>query len=160
MKMNKIIILLISTLVILTSCKVKENTQNSVSSVEKEIENTITFFRGACYGQCPVFKITILKDGSFKYIGKSNVENVGEYVGFLTTEQTNNLFQKLERLPWETYPEEYPIDNVDFPSFSFNYKSTNISKKTRGNSNAPKELQDLALVFDALVKTVEMRKVD
>lgn len=159
MKMNKVVIFVLTILVVLTSCKVKENTQNNVSTVEKKIGNSITFFRGACYGQCPVFKITILKDGSFKYNGKSYVENIGEYVGFLTTEQTNNLFQRLERLPWETYPEEYPIDNVDFPSFSFEFKSTNVSKKVRGNSNAPKELQDLTFVLDALVNTLEMSKL-
>tara|TARA_B110000908_G_C10184374_1_gene417280 strand:+ start:181 stop:525 length:345 start_codon:yes stop_codon:yes gene_type:complete len=111
-------------------------------------------YRSGCYGRCPSYKIEIQRDGNFVYFGKSNVKYVGEKIGILSKEQVNKLFENLKLYPWESYLEEYPIPNVDFPGFTLEYANGKTIKKIKGNDNAPKELKDLTLKIDVILKKI------
>jgi len=150
----KNLIIVFFTALVMFSCKTKEKIQTT-----ENIDRYITFNRGSCYGQCPSFKITIFENGNFEYNGKMYVPRIGEYKGKLTNEQSQNLFTKLKTYDWNSYLEKYPIDNTDFPSFSFEYSDDIVIKQVLGNSNAPKELLELTKMMDYLISTLEMKKI-
>lgn len=150
--MKAIFSILFICFLILVSCKSGQK-MNQTKEVET-LEHYFSMYRGACYGKCPAYKIEIQKDGSFVYFGKSYVKNIGEKNGELSKEQTENLFEALSKYDWNSYLEEYPIDNVDFPSFSIEYANGKTLKTVKGNLNAPKELQELTRIVDALLKGI------
>jgi len=47
--------------------------------------------RGACYGPCPVYEVTVMKDGTVKYTGKTFVITEGAAEKRLTREQLAEL---------------------------------------------------------------------
>jgi len=141
-----------------SACKTTNKTQ-AISTVENS-EKFFTLYRGACYGQCPSFKIYINPDGSFNYYGKSYVDNIGKFEGILSKEQVDNLFNKLTTYNWAEYLTEYPVDNVDFPSFKIEYGDGKHLKTIKGNSNAPKELIELTKSIDLLIKNLKMVAVE
>lgn len=143
-------------LFVFSSCKLSKQTVEGQKS--EYINKSITFFRSVCYGSCPSFNIEINEDGSFLYKGISNVNNIGDFKGRLSENQKNNLFKTLENIKWETYLDEYPVKNHDFPGFSFKYNNGTDSKTIIANSGAPKELIDLSEFLDALILTLEMKK--
>lgn len=146
----KIIAISIISLLTIISCNTSKTVVNN-----KGLQSTDTYFsmyRSGCYGNCPVYKVTIQKDGNIAYFGKSNVKNIGEKSDKLSAEQVTNLFEMLSKYEWETYLEEYPIDNVDFPGFYLEYANGKLLRKVQGNSNSPKELQELTLKIDALLQ--------
>lgn len=142
---------------VLAACKTKENT-TSQSNETVAKESFISLYRSGCYGTCPSYKVTINGDGSFLYFGKSNVENLGSYIGNI--ENVSELFQDLETYKWKSYPEKYPIDNVDFPQFTLEFSNKKISKTIHANSKAAKELIDLTEKIDALIKGASVEKLN
>ena len=159
MKKNKInyFAIIVLTIVALAACKTKENTTKTSSETASK-ESFISLYRSGCYGSCPSYKVTINADGSFLYFGKSNVANLGSNKGNI--ENATKFFEELETVKWKSYPDEYPIDNVDFAQFSLEYSNNNTTKKIQANSNAAKELIELAQKIDALIKDVEVEKLD
>lgn len=142
-------VILFFSFIILSSCKTGKQVNNTKE--ENTLENYFSMYRSGCYGTCSSYKIEIQRDGKFVYFGKSNVKIIGEKVGELSIEQTNNLFEMLKKYNWNSFLDEYPIDNVDFPSFTIEYAEGKIFKRIKGNSNAPKELQELTIKIDALL---------
>lgn len=141
------------------ACKPKEKiVENTALSISKE--DYISIYRGACYGNCPVYKLTINGDGSFVFFGKSNVSKLGAYKGTISAEQRDNLFNQLQKYPWTSYPDEFPIDNVDFPQFTIEYKQGTTYKKVKANSSSAAELVQLVINFDKLLETLTLEKLD
>lgn len=159
MKKNKIhyFAIIVLTILALAACKTKETTTKTSSKTASK-ESFISLYRSGCYGSCPSYKVTINADGSFLYFGKSNVANLGSHIGNI--ENATKFFEELETVKWKSYPDKYPIDNVDFAQFSLEYSNKNTTKKIQANSNAAKELIDLAQKIDALIKDVELEKLN
>jgi hypothetical protein len=70
--MKKLIVVLISTLFSCTSVK-----ENQVLNTENKLK--VEFTRGACYGTCPIYSISLNKDRLVKYNGKRFVEQQGVF---------------------------------------------------------------------------------
>ena len=147
------------SLSLLIGCKTKEKAVTN-ESIELSKEMFFSLYRGACYGTCPSYKITINGDGSFTYFGKRYADRLGGYKGNITNEETKNFFMKLAKYNWSSYPDEYPIDNVDFPQFTLEYFDAKLKKKIMANSNAAAELIELSKNMDALIKSMTMDKLD
>jgi len=149
--MKNVFIVLLLGLLSFSSCKTNKNIQPKTSE-----RYYFSFYRSGCYGVCPSYKITFEEDGSFVYIGKSYVDNIGKHKGSLSKEQSENFFNKLESYDWEKYPNEYPMDNYDLPQFTLEYSNLEFKKQIRGNSNAEKEIIELTKTIDNLIKTLTM----
>ena len=85
--MKKLIVVLIATLF---SCKsVKENqVLNTAATLKVEIS------RGACFGTCPIYTMSIDNDRLVKYNGKRFVEQQGTFEWYMDRAD----FKELERL--------------------------------------------------------------
>lgn len=148
--------LIIITILLFTfnNCKtVKKN-----DATIKPQETFFSLYRSSCYGECPSYKIIISEDGKLDYIGRMWVINIGEFKGVLSEEKTKNLFEKLKTYDWKNYPDEYPIDNTDFPSFTIEYSNSEFYKKVKGNTNASKELIALTKKIDSLIKELDLEE--
>ncbi len=148
---------LILILLIVYSCKTKEKIQESQADTGKK---SVMLYKGACYGTCSSYKFSLKNDCSFIYIGEAYVKKLGKHSGKLTEEETAFIFKKLNKLDWNKYPEEYPIDNYDFPQFTLEYNSDKMSKKIQGNSNAAKEILEFNAFIDSLLNDLKMEKTE
>lgn len=159
------------------STPIKNNTDNLETSennaISFEIENIsdvlITLERGPCFGTCPVYKLTILGDGSVKYIGsdikmKGNltVKEVGERDSKISTKEIIEIIKEFEKIDYFSLQDEYTKrDYTDgrtmITSIKINGKSKTITRYT-GDKTAPKELLYLENKIDEIVNSAQWIK--
>ena len=96
--------------------------------------------RTACFGSCPVYKISIYKDGYVLYQGRQFVEKKGAYKSTLSPEQLEEIKNTASRLGYFEMEDEYVNPALtDFPSCITTLKVNGQRKKIRLYSEAPPE---------------------
>tara|TARA_B110000444_G_scaffold234412_1_gene244693 strand:+ start:917 stop:1375 length:459 start_codon:yes stop_codon:yes gene_type:complete len=143
-------------LVFLAACMGSK--QTSVSVYEPEAIDRVQLQRTGCFGTCPIYKVAIFGNGIVAYEGKAYTDYEGKYMGQIDLDDAKKLFNTIHSLDWENYPAEYPIDNLDFPQFFINYKTTEIDKQVKGNTRAADDLISLSLEIDRIISTLNLRK--
>lgn len=117
-----------------------------------------TIERGPCYGTCPVYSLTVYRDGAVDYEGKQYVKKVGKAKGTITAEQVaalDKMFIDGKYLDYKSAYESYDV--TDSPSAKTSYQAIDAEKlKTvshyYGDRSAPESLGKLEHDFDTIVK--------
>ena len=115
--------------------------------------------RTACFGWCPIYKLTVFRDGSVLYEGEDYVKIKGKATGQLAPEQVSaldDLFQKNGYLALHDKYTDYSV--TDMPSVNTSYSSGGKTKKIEhylGDEHAPKEL---GAVEDGIDKIVHVEQ--
>jgi acetamidase/formamidase len=79
----------------------------SIFVVAQEKTNVITMARGACFGTCPIYKITIASDGTVTFDGANFVKTRGTAAGTITRDDFNKLVTEFENLKFFSLDDEY-----------------------------------------------------
>jgi len=124
--MKKLIVALIITL---SSCMSLQ--ENQVLDTKDKLK--LEFSRGACYGTCPIYSISLNEDRLVKYNGKRFVEQQGVFEWYM--ERTD--FKELDRLLSRTElskSKEYNMRAQDLPltSVTIYQDSDTIRLKHKG----------------------------
>ena len=64
----------------------------------KEVKEIISITRGACFGTCPIYSISIFSDMSGVYQGKDFVEKTGTVKFKLSEEEINSILEKANKI--------------------------------------------------------------
>jgi len=144
--------------VAIASCGSKKNTAGNAASFQLSETDHVSLTRSGCYGTCPVYQLKIMGNGDVVYFGRNFVEMLGVHTGKLDMNSTEMLFEKLNTYSWKKYPDQYPMDNVDFPQFVIEFKKGDFVKTIRGNSNTDEELIQLGAYLDSLIKEINFSK--
>lgn len=67
----------------------------------------ITLSRGACYGECPTYELTVRADGLVSWEGKGFVAKMGSATRRIDPARARALFDAFARLSFEKGPKEY-----------------------------------------------------
>lgn len=116
-----------------------------------ELEKKIELSKGPCYGNCPVFTLTIYEGGVLEYHGIQNVEKNGYFIRRLEKSKYKELLQAFEEAEMGQYEDYYPNPVVDFPT----YKLTFLEKSVAGNQRMPEPLVQLIAELDELAQSGE-----
>lgn len=146
----------------LLACKSKEKTiSNTPPNIEKstELDDFVSLDRTGCFGTCPIYQIKIFRSGKVQYIGKKFVENEGTFQAQLDKTSLDDLFSEIDSLNWKSFPDQYPMDNVDFPQFRVEIKLGDFQKVIRGNTRADEAIIKLTQTIDGLIKTLTLEKI-
>ena len=122
-------------------------TEDSVTSVGLS--------RGMCYGECPVYDVTLLTDGLVVYKGEYFVERIGQYGGEVDPDRVRNLIRVILRLGFAELEPEYPTLVTDQPSTELTLTGEQQHHSVVDHGGAPLEFWAMAAVVDAIVDEVE-----
>jgi len=158
---------LLSILFYLTSCKTTKSKEVELEAVEtaevkesKQHTLLIEMAKGACYGTCPIYNISIFRDGVAKLNGVRFCKKLGPHLTQLSDIELNLLEQKINLMDIENYPEKYKSMIADLPGTQLTFhQKDGILKKVWWNSGAPDELNEMAIVLDKFRTDLEW-KVD
>jgi len=88
---------------LLFACSSKKNqvqpvvSTAAVTRVEEMVSDTMLYYsRGACFGMCPIFELTVMKDGRAVYLGKNHVDRSGRFqamVSYTDVQQVLSIFR-------------------------------------------------------------------
>lgn len=126
-------------------------TENTNQQKEK-IELSLSMKRSGCYGQCPIYDLTVQSDGKVIFEGKGYTEMTGKVESNLSEEKMNQLIAEINRINFYSLENSYSIDSGNCPNDSTDmpnvklYIKLNEKEKTIDHylgcwEDKPKEMQ-------------------
>ncbi len=118
----------------------------------------ITLERTACFGSCPMYKVTLRRDGTATYVGRRFVERLGTYKGQI--HGFERLAQLAEARGYFNLNNRYTVRATDLPS-TVTSVVRNGRRKTVTNygDSGPVELWGIETAIDGLVANTKWEKV-
>lgn len=111
-----------------------------------------TYERTPCYGQCPIFKLTIYTDGKAVYEGRNWVNMIGTYRTVVSKSSMERLLTAAKEVDYFSMKEEYNNEMVtDLPSVITEVSNDGVLKRVRNRRGGPASLKTLYGVFDTIV---------
>ena len=138
-------LLFIVLLFSISSCATFKKKSNIFSFSESK-NLIISLQRGACYGNCPIYKIEVYSDGSAVYTGTQFVENIGIRIFNLSETQINLILTQADSIKFDNMKEEYSEPISDLPTTFIQIKE----KRIRDHIGAPEALKNLEKLIDQL----------
>jgi len=133
----------------IAACSSNKNTTKT-DTAQAEVTDTstdktllLTVKRGACYGTCPIYDISIYSNGDMEYNGIRFVEMLGPHKLSLKADQLKQLNNTMGAIDWKSYPDKIPSMIADLPGSTLINHSLNPEKSIWWNTDAPSELTDL-----------------
>ncbi len=114
--------------------------------------SSVMLRRGACFGRCPEYTLTIHSDGLAEYLGTRNATPLGGFQKNIGVDKAQALLQAFMDHQADTCRAYYISRVADVPGMSFTLKYGD-KKQLIGNANfGPQYLGELGAEMDALGK--------
>jgi len=136
---------LLLVLTVLLSCKTGQKAaQQRAPFVELK--------SGACFGFCPVFRLTVRNNGLVAYEGIRFAEKIGLDSFQLTKAEMAGLREKVERVNLWQYPERIETQVADAPFATLTAFRDDQSKSVSGSIDRPAPLLELENLLKELAE--------
>jgi len=129
----------------------------------------ITLERTACYGECPVYKVSIDGNGSVTYDGSQFVRVQGRKTARISPSEVGALFETAERTGFFDLHDQYRIIHnadgtettvTDQPTTFVSITGNGRSKRVEDYVGAPESLKRLEEQIDEAARTVRWVRID
>jgi hypothetical protein len=122
----------------------------------------ITLERTGCYGNCPVYSLTINGEGTVVYHGKDFVKTKGVKETTISMESIYQILAEFEEAEYFSLKESYiGFGKSDMPHANTSISLGNRTKSIKhylGDQNAPKKLTELENQIDEIVNSAQWIK--
>lgn len=98
---------------------------------------------GACFGYCPVIRLSVYTSGRVEYEGKQFAERQGRASFQLTYDEMRQLRRQLKKTNVCQYPERIASEVMDAPWSTLTTTCRGQTKSVLGSVDRPKPLLDL-----------------
>jgi hypothetical protein len=123
----------------------------------------IVLERTACFGACPVYRLTVHRSRKVVFEGKAHVWEVGRQTGRVSKEGFSQLVAKIEEINFFSLKNRYDGKNADGSGTTVTDLPTRKTSVTRGNVTktvenyfrGPKGLKELEDLIDEVTKSIE-----
>ena len=115
--------------------------------------------RTACYGKCPIYRLTILDNGQVIYEGKQFVEKIGTYAGLLNSEDVETILKKAKETSYFELEDAYDVPIADFPTCVTSVTKAGKTKRVMNKQGAPASLKKFETYLDSLLEGLELKKL-
>jgi Domain of unknown function (DUF6438) len=131
-----------------------------VQSYVEETTTSVTLRRGACFGTCPVYEVTLASDGTAIWDGERFVERLGRYKGEIDLNDYSRLVRFIERAGFFHFDDEYLGNVTDLPDYRLTVVSAGMTKSVLQNGvDEPPDFWVIATLIDALAESIDWSPV-
>ena len=99
-----------------------------VSPAAQEADVEITLTRGACYGACPVYEVSITGDGAVTYEGRRFVNVLGVQRAVVSREEVGRLVERFDAVAFVSLRDEYRAEVTDLPTYTLTLERNGRAK--------------------------------
>ncbi len=157
------LLLALSLILCLASCKSKKATTDVTESKQEEPAKVdsdslfATYEKTACFGLCPIFKLTVYKSGLAYYEGIKNVDNIGLYKGNIDVSELDKTLKLAEEIKYFQMEAVYDGNVTDLPSTIY-VINKGSRKQVVDRYRGPEELEKLDKLFEQMVLNTTWKK--
>lgn len=163
MKIGKVALFLIAASLFIIGCKANKGTSKSNS---KNADDVVYFLKkGACFGRCPIYSLSIYGNGLAEYNGVKFTDRLGKYQKKLSKEEVSGLETLFGSTDFSQIQSFYESNIPDLPSTTVGYLETDTLALFVGKEERPIELKKLQYALENISesegwKLVEAANVD
>jgi len=119
--------------------------------------DSITLERTSCHGTCPVYKVTVQRDGTVTYDGREFVKITGHRSRKIPAEQFQDLIREIQRIGFFSFEDEYLSKQnpdgsreiiTDQPSRITTVRTGSVRKRVKNYYGGPESLTRLEKLID------------
>jgi len=134
---------------IFTACKSSKKTAVAATT-ETTAMTGDKFFKisqGPCFGKCPVYDMTLMKDSTLRLVGKNFLNYIGNYKLKLTGEQYNEVMNAYKAIKLDTFRNTYTNNITDIAAVTYYFfDASGMKKQIMTQGIYPEPLQNLTLL--------------
>jgi hypothetical protein len=108
--------------------------------------------RQGCYGECPIYRVTLYRDGTVQYDGEEYVKVKGRRIGHVDPATFGDLAQRFADADWAHATDFKAYDCTDLPTVLVSFDAKTIEHYW-GDSKAPEALGELEAQIDGYLHT-------
>jgi len=140
-----------------TEASTTVTTEKEVTLIERTVFATI--HRGACYGSCPTYKMTIYSDRSVEYEGIRAVELIGKYTSTISQKEYDQFIETAEFIEYMNLEDVYDGPITDIPGTRTSIVIEGVRKEVYRRYQYPKRILKFEELFDNVMKSAKWEKV-
>ena len=146
--------------IMLGACSSSRRQQQSTASAstehvieQKYVTDTALYYsRGACFGMCPIFELTVMRDGKAIYQGKNHVDRIGRYEAQISYNDVQEVVAKAKEIGYFDMQSAYDNDKVqDLPNINTGINHNGVLHRVRNRYKGPASLQKLYSTLDTMI---------
>jgi hypothetical protein len=121
--------------------------------------DSITLERTSCYGTCPIYKLTVKRDGAVIYDGTQCVKVTGHQLRKIPSEHFQQLVREIQRIGFFSLKDEYmskhnPDGSIevvtDLPTTITTVRAGKLRKRVKNYYGGPESLAALEKLIDKI----------
>ena len=148
--MRKLTLLLpILGLALQTGCLTVKNTNLN------ELKKVVEMSKGPCFGQCPVFTLTVYDNGIAAYKGERFTDKKGLYIRDIGKPALEKLKSTLTGADLWKYPDAFKSQIPDLATVTLHYYEGDRTKTIIGKDGRPDDVMKIEEMLDDLANTGE-----
>jgi len=122
----------------------------------------VTLVRGPCYGMCPVYRVTLSRDGSAAWEGEAFTDRLGLYAGRVDPGEFELLASFIARSTFFAWKDDYPPSGTDLPGYTLAVTRSDGVKHVQvwAASPGPLDFHVIARLVDAVADRIEWGKIE
>jgi len=101
---------------------------------QKTLNDSITLERTACFGTCPIYKLTIASDGTVTFAGQRFTKTQGGATGRISASDFRRLVAEFEKIDYFSLPDDFSPGTKVCPQMVTDMPSTIMSIHLKGKS--------------------------
>ena len=131
-----------------------------INSVQKQDSLFTSIVKGACFGNCPTYRMHIYTAGTVVLKAIRGIEKKGLYKSLLTNEQMNEFLLKAKEIRYTEMNDVYDNKSVtDLPMVATSIVVDGHRKEVKRRYEYPKEILELEKLFDNLLDKIIWEKI-
>jgi len=156
--MKRFLFIPLAALLLAACSSSRKKQQSEVASVQPVIEQkyvtdtALYYSRGACFGMCPIFELTVMRNGKATYLGKNHVDRIGRYEAQISYSDVQEVVAKAKEIGYFQLQGVYDSDKVqDLPNITTGINADGILYRVRNRYKGPAALQKLYSTLDTMI---------
>lgn len=114
----------------------------------------VSMRRGPCFGNCPIYEVTLRADGSATYLGGDYAPRTGRHEGKVDPAAVRALLRRLDDAGFWEMPVDRQLRVMDLPEVVLRAEHEGRTHRVHTNL-APRELERIQAAVDSLAETVD-----
>ena len=135
----------IAFLLLAFSCKSNKQLKN----MNKD-EIRFSMKKSACFGKCPIYKLTIRQNGYATFEGVANTDKLGIYGKQISKDQFKLLEKQFEDSNFESFPVKFQSQIADLPANTIGYHNGQVYKEISGKEERPEQVMQLQFLLEKI----------
>jgi hypothetical protein len=124
---------------------------------EPRPHDAITLRRGPCFGNCPIYELTLRGDGTASYDGGDYAPRNGRYEGRVDPAAVESLLDLLEEVDFWRMEPDRQLRVQDLPEIILTAERANRGRHRVHTNLPPRELEPVQVAIDSVANLIEWR---